>query len=49
MATDVTDSPAEEQAVKMNSPTNRMLGILFMGNIEYPSNPNTYGLPPPFL
>lgn len=35
------ESPVEEQAAKMNSPINRILGIFFMGSIAIQSNFNT--------
>jgi len=43
IVTGVTDSPAEVQAVKKNSPINRNLDVLCMISIIYPSNLNTYG------
>jgi len=43
IVTGVTDSPAEEQAVKTNNPINRILDVFFMRSIVYQSNSNTYG------
>jgi hypothetical protein len=37
------DSPVKEQAVKTNSPINKIFCVLFMGSIGYQSNFNTYG------
>jgi len=45
----VGDPLVEEQAVKTNSPINRIPGVIFMGSIGYPSNFNTYGRLLPFL
>jgi hypothetical protein len=42
-------SPEEEQAVKMNSPINRILGVFSTGSLECQSNINTYEWPIPFL
>ncbi len=39
----VEDSPAEEQAVKMNSPMKRILSVVFMGITENRFTFNTCG------